>query len=175
MFQRGEFQEVFDPPHYELFALRDKVSLKQHVYFLLKTSFVLIKSLVLGHVRRPRSVVRRAPVPAGSEEILVRLTLHPRTSLWLSGLPQLHQNGSRNPRPRQGILGAPPFPRRVTEHVASTSGFEQQSSEKELAQYAARQGPGATQFTGATGQSDGRGRRGERGRQVRRVCTQSGK
>lgn len=24
MFQKGEFQEVFDPPHYELFALRDK-------------------------------------------------------------------------------------------------------------------------------------------------------
>lgn len=26
MFQRGEFQEVFDPPHYELFALRDKAT-----------------------------------------------------------------------------------------------------------------------------------------------------
>lgn len=27
LFHRGDFQEVFDPPHYELFTLRDKVSL----------------------------------------------------------------------------------------------------------------------------------------------------
>lgn len=27
LFHRGDFQEVFDPPHYELFNLRDKVSL----------------------------------------------------------------------------------------------------------------------------------------------------
>lgn len=26
LFQRGDFQEVFDPPHYELFTLRDKVN-----------------------------------------------------------------------------------------------------------------------------------------------------
>lgn len=37
LFQRGDFQEVFDPPHYELFTLRDKVSLItsvdiKHVY-----------------------------------------------------------------------------------------------------------------------------------------------
>lgn len=25
LFQRSDFQEVFDPPHYELFTLRDKV------------------------------------------------------------------------------------------------------------------------------------------------------
>lgn len=27
LFHRNDFQEVFDPPHYELFTLRDKVSL----------------------------------------------------------------------------------------------------------------------------------------------------
>lgn len=27
VFQQGDFQEVFDPPHYELFTLRGKVSL----------------------------------------------------------------------------------------------------------------------------------------------------
>lgn len=26
LFHRGDLQEVFDPPHYELFTLRDKVS-----------------------------------------------------------------------------------------------------------------------------------------------------
>lgn len=32
LFHRGDFQEVFDPPHYELFSLRDKVG---YLYLLI--------------------------------------------------------------------------------------------------------------------------------------------
>lgn len=35
LFQRADFQEVFDPPHYELFTLRDKVSLITLIYYKL--------------------------------------------------------------------------------------------------------------------------------------------
>lgn len=35
LFQRGDFQEVFDPPHYELFTLRDKVSLITLIHYYL--------------------------------------------------------------------------------------------------------------------------------------------
>lgn len=40
LFQRGDLQEVFDPPHYELFTLRDKVSLITSLHYqLLSVTF----------------------------------------------------------------------------------------------------------------------------------------
>ena len=33
LFHRGDFQEVFDPPHYELFTLRDKVSFITLIFY----------------------------------------------------------------------------------------------------------------------------------------------
>ena len=53
LFQRGDFQEVFDPPHYELFTLRDKVSLItsvdiKHVYSVVEIMRNVLKFLLFA-------------------------------------------------------------------------------------------------------------------------------
>lgn len=45
LFHRGDFQEVYDPPHYELFTLRDKVSFAASIHH---------QNMMLDFERRPR-------------------------------------------------------------------------------------------------------------------------
>lgn len=97
LFPRADFQEVFDPPHYELFNLRDKVSFIAFTHYIIgtclyrfKTTNLLMLSFTGDFFKRPWGVVRGAPVPTSAQEVLVRIALHTRTPLWLSGLYQLH-------------------------------------------------------------------------------------
>lgn len=133
----------------------------------------------LGDVWGPRGVIRGAAVPAGAPEVLVRLTLRPRTPLRLSGLHQLHQSHSGCSWRRHGIHGASSFQRGHPELLTPLPGLQQQPAEEELAQHETRPNPGASKHRGqsgeAAGQSDGRGRRRGRGRTVRCIRTQSRK
>lgn len=112
LFQRSDFQEVFDPPQYELFTLRDKVGLLYlHIYanddlFKMRHRAALFSP---GNVCWPWGAVRGAAVPPRPQKVLIRFPVHPRTPLWLPSVCQHLQSYQRCVRHGPRVHGAPPI------------------------------------------------------------------